>query len=107
MACTGELPVLSARLTKSAEQVTRLALRKKGRRQRNAGLTAQRREADSDRFLLCAVALFRITLLYRVEREIHRSRTIAMTMARIMVAPQIAAVRYGLKPSRLNPVEIT
>jgi hypothetical protein len=35
------------------------------------------------------------------------SRTSAIAMARIIVAPQIAAVRYGLKPSRLNPVEIS
>src|SRR5215469_18659364 len=33
-------------------------------------------------------------------RTIHWSRTTAIRIATIMVAPQIAWVRYGLKPSR-------
>src|ERR1700752_2160331 len=37
---------------------------------------------------------------------IQRSRTMAMAMARIIVAPQMASVRCGLKPTKVNPVEI-
>ena len=39
-------------------------------------------------------------------RAIHWSRTSAMAMARIIVAPQIASVRWELKPNKLNPVDM-
>jgi hypothetical protein len=46
-------------------------------------------------------------VLFSHRLAIHLSRTSAIAIARIIVAPQMAWVRWGLKPSRLKPVEIS